>query len=404
MASSFSGRQARHGTQPVSSAFPIDIVSRSSALRNLMRMQSDVWYLAMPGTTVTFGPAGALAADVAGLAGPTAAGPVAAGPVAAEGAELVADGGAAAAGTGRAGLTGDAELADGEPLADSAELAGGAGLTDGAVLADGAGLTDGAELADGAGLTDGAELAGGAALADGTGRSAATVAGPVHPAEPGELAAAAAAVGPAAAGSGLVASGVELAATAGDDGLAAGSWPGGFDDPVRAGSGTAGRSGPAPAPTLTTSAEPPGVPTLAEPDGVPAPAEPDGVFAATGAFAVSEGATRVFSRVEGPRSGVASGGVPAAERAGPAPADFAAGWPSCLVTSGRFESGPEAPEAGASGVAMDAAATRPRAASSPGRAAAGSCSGRPAGDVTLAGESVLAAGSFRTAGSGRAGT
>src|SRR5215469_9340880 len=47
----------RPGTQPFSSASPSGMTCRSSSPRNLIRMQSGMWYLAMPGTTVTFGPA-----------------------------------------------------------------------------------------------------------------------------------------------------------------------------------------------------------------------------------------------------------------------------------------------------------------------------------------------------------
>ena len=39
----FSGRQALQGTQPDASAACLVMLSRSSALRNLIRMQSAVW-------------------------------------------------------------------------------------------------------------------------------------------------------------------------------------------------------------------------------------------------------------------------------------------------------------------------------------------------------------------------
>src|SRR5215475_14145234 len=49
----------------------MDIVSRSSSPRNLIRMQSDLWYRAMPGTIVTLVSAGGLAAGFSS-AGPAA--------------------------------------------------------------------------------------------------------------------------------------------------------------------------------------------------------------------------------------------------------------------------------------------------------------------------------------------
>src|SRR5580693_6961408 len=52
----FSGRQALHGTQPDASAACMVMLSKSSALRNLIRMQSAVWYRAIPGTTETSPP------------------------------------------------------------------------------------------------------------------------------------------------------------------------------------------------------------------------------------------------------------------------------------------------------------------------------------------------------------
>jgi hypothetical protein len=382
-----------------------------------MRMQSDLWYLAMPGTTVTLGPvwapaAGAVAlpesaaADAAEPAsapatvGPAAVGPVPAGPVPAEPvpaagpvpAEPVPAEPVPAADTGPAGLTDGFELAvavgaDGLAAVAGPVDAGGAGLVAGTGRT---GLAAGAAVAAVAGPVDAGGPAAVAGLVAGTGRTGlpagaavAAVTGLVDPGGPaGGAGMVAAGVTGAAGGTEPLAAGVFGLADAGVFGLAdaealaAVTGSSGADDPFRERSGPAGWLGSAPAPALAESA------------GVPAPAGP-------AAFAAVSGVTRVFSRVEGPRPGAAAGGSPAAERTG------AVGWPNGLVTSGRFES---VPETTVSGLATDAAAARLRAAASSERAAAGSGSGRPAGACPVAGESVPAADAGRTAGSGRAGT
>src|ERR1700733_5826311 len=94
----FSGRQALHGTQPDASAACMVMVSKSSALRNLIRMQSAVWYRAIPGPTTPSPSAVAATEPFAGLFAAADAG------VAVFAASFAVGAGAAATGDDAAGL------------------------------------------------------------------------------------------------------------------------------------------------------------------------------------------------------------------------------------------------------------------------------------------------------------